>query len=97
MTYIRKFGRPDLFITFTCKPEWPEVKNEFNPDQKSYDRYDLVSRVFHLKLKKMIDLLTKKHTFGPTEAFFYSLEWQKEDYLMPTFYYGEQTKYSQIL
>ncbi|KAF0745191.1 ATP-dependent DNA helicase [Aphis craccivora] len=28
MTYVRKFGRPDLFITFTCNPEWPELKNE---------------------------------------------------------------------
>ncbi|XP_069963810.1 phosphatidylinositol phosphatase PTPRQ isoform X4 [Bactrocera oleae] len=27
MTYVRKFGRPDLFITFTCNPEWPEIKN----------------------------------------------------------------------
>ncbi|GBP56607.1 hypothetical protein EVAR_80371_1 [Eumeta japonica] len=26
MTYVRKFGRPDLFITFTCNPEWPEIK-----------------------------------------------------------------------
>ena len=41
MTYVRKFGRPDL-ITFTCNPEWPEIKNELLPDQKSYDRHDLV-------------------------------------------------------
>ena len=41
---------------------------------KSYDRHDLVSRVFHLKLKKLIDLLTKKHIFGPTQAFVYRVE-----------------------
>ncbi|GBP67504.1 hypothetical protein EVAR_49870_1 [Eumeta japonica] len=28
MTYVRKFGRPDLFITFTCNTEWPEIKNK---------------------------------------------------------------------
>ncbi|GBP93841.1 ATP-dependent DNA helicase PIF6 [Eumeta japonica] len=28
MTYVRKFGRPDLFITFTCNPEWPEIKRK---------------------------------------------------------------------
>ena len=77
MTYVRKFGRPDLFITFTCNPEWPEMKNELLPGQKSYNRHNLVSRVFHLKLKKMIDLLTKKHIFRPTQAFVYSIEWQK--------------------
>jgi hypothetical protein len=26
MTYVRKFGRSDLFITFTCNPKWPEIK-----------------------------------------------------------------------
>ncbi|CAB3235853.1 unnamed protein product [Arctia plantaginis] len=77
MTYVRKFGRPDLFITFTCNSEWPEIKIELLPDQNSYDRHDLVSRVFHLKLKKMIDLLTKKNIFGPSKAFVYSVEWQK--------------------
>ncbi|GFY01911.1 ATP-dependent DNA helicase [Trichonephila clavipes] len=23
MTYVRHFGRPDLFITFTCNSKWP--------------------------------------------------------------------------
>ncbi|UYV71164.1 hypothetical protein LAZ67_8001969 [Cordylochernes scorpioides] len=26
MAYVRKYGRPDLFITFTCNPEWPDIK-----------------------------------------------------------------------
>ena len=25
MTYVRNYGRPDLFITFTCNPLWPEI------------------------------------------------------------------------
>jgi hypothetical protein len=25
MGLIRKFGKPDLFITFTCNPFWPEI------------------------------------------------------------------------
>lgn len=25
LTYVRHFGRPDLFITFTCNPKWPEI------------------------------------------------------------------------
>ena len=30
MGLIRKFGKPDLFITFTCNPHWPEIcKLEF--------------------------------------------------------------------
>nr|XP_029709441.1 uncharacterized protein LOC115255455 [Aedes albopictus] len=26
MTYVRAYGRPDLFITFTCNPRWIEIK-----------------------------------------------------------------------
>jgi hypothetical protein len=44
MTYVRKFGRPDLFIAFTCNPEWPKIKNELFQDQKSFDRHDIISR-----------------------------------------------------
>nr|XP_026487949.1 uncharacterized protein LOC113394741 [Vanessa tameamea] len=46
MTYVRKFGRPDLFITFTCNSEWAEIKNELLPDQHSYHRHDLVLEYF---------------------------------------------------
>ncbi|GFR29131.1 ATP-dependent DNA helicase [Trichonephila clavata] len=28
MTYVRNYGRPDLFITFTCNPAWSEIANE---------------------------------------------------------------------
>jgi hypothetical protein len=54
MTYVCKSGRPDLFITFTYNPEWPEIKNELFQDQKSFDRHDIISRDFHLKLKKLV-------------------------------------------
>lgn len=27
MTYVQNFGRPDLFITFTCNPKWVEISN----------------------------------------------------------------------
>ncbi|QQP57640.1 ATP-dependent DNA helicase, partial [Caligus rogercresseyi] len=37
LTYVRKHGRPDLFITFTCNPNWEEITahllEEQSPDQ----------------------------------------------------------------
>lgn len=30
MTYVRNYGKPDLFITFTCNPHWPEIKQYLN-------------------------------------------------------------------
>ena len=27
MTYVRKYGVLDLFITMTCNSKWPEIQN----------------------------------------------------------------------
>ncbi|KIH55919.1 hypothetical protein ANCDUO_13913 [Ancylostoma duodenale] len=29
MLYVRTCGRPDLFLTFTCNPEWSEIRENF--------------------------------------------------------------------
>ncbi|GFV29950.1 ATP-dependent DNA helicase [Trichonephila clavipes] len=47
-TYVCNYGRPDLFITMTCNPAWPEITRELIPDQNSTDRHDLTARVFKL-------------------------------------------------
>lgn len=52
MTYVRHYGRPDLFITFTCNPKWEEITQNLFSGQKSHDRHDIIARVFHLKVKK---------------------------------------------
>ncbi|XP_065645364.1 uncharacterized protein LOC136075855 [Hydra vulgaris] len=41
---INKYGRPDLFITFTCNPKWREITENLYPDQTANDRPDLVIR-----------------------------------------------------
>ncbi|GBM14407.1 hypothetical protein AVEN_246575-1 [Araneus ventricosus] len=43
MTYVRSYRRPDLFITFTCYPAWPEIKEELSYGQTSTDRHDLLA------------------------------------------------------
>lgn len=45
MTYVRKYGRPDLFITFMCNPKWTEIEELLLPGQKSIDRHDIIARV----------------------------------------------------
>lgn len=77
MTYVRQYGRPDLFITFTCNPRWKDITDILLPAQKSHDRHDIIARVFHLKVKKMMALLTKGNLFGGMRCFIYSVEWQK--------------------
>ena len=77
MTYVRHYGRPDLFITFPCNPSWVELNQELLPYQASRDRHDLVARVVHLKLKKLMDLLTNGAVFGKVRCHVCSIEWQK--------------------
>lgn len=75
MALIRKFGKPDLFITMTCNPYWPEIcKLRF---QLGAERPDLCARVFNLKLKELVDDLTKKQIFGKVNSFLYVVEFQK--------------------
>uniref|UniRef100_UPI00358ED374 ATP-dependent DNA helicase PIF1-like n=1 Tax=Myxine glutinosa TaxID=7769 RepID=UPI00358ED374 len=77
MAIVRKFGKPDLFITFTCNPKWTEIQENIGQHQRAEGRPDLVARVFHLKLKELIDDITKKHVLGKVRAFLYVVEYQK--------------------
>jgi hypothetical protein len=40
MACIRVHGKPDLFITFTANPKWPEITNELLSGQEANDRPD---------------------------------------------------------
>ena len=77
MTYVRCHGRPDLFITFTCNPKWPEIGTQFMHGQKSQDRHDLLARVFRRKVVIIMELIVKGSIFGKTRCYMYTIEWQK--------------------
>ncbi|KAK4511760.1 uncharacterized protein ATC70_007304 [Mucor velutinosus] len=78
MNLVRRFGKPDLYITFTCNPAaWPEITRELLEQQISTDRPDLCARVFHLKLKLFIEDVVKKSVLGKVIAYVYSIEFQK--------------------
>ena len=42
MSIVRKYGKPDLFITFTCNPKWEEIYSALLFNQKATDRPDLI-------------------------------------------------------
>uniref|UniRef100_W5LW14 Helitron helicase-like domain-containing protein n=1 Tax=Lepisosteus oculatus TaxID=7918 RepID=W5LW14_LEPOC len=48
------YGRPDLFITFTCNHTWQEVQRELFPGQKAIHRHELITRVFQRKVVSLI-------------------------------------------
>ena len=33
MALVRKYGKPDIFLTMTCNPNWDEIKSELYPGQ----------------------------------------------------------------
>ena len=53
MSIVRKYGKPDLYITFTC-----------NLNQKTSDRAYLIVRVFRMKLRELLEVIMTKHVLG---------------------------------
>lgn len=63
MCLVRQYGKPDLFITFTCNPYWPEIQENLFPNQTYCDRPDLVVRVFNLKFRQFLGRYNQKQLF----------------------------------
>ena len=61
---IKKYGKPDLFITFTCNPKWRRITENLYPDQTANERPDLVIRVFKLKLNNLFNDIFKHGVLG---------------------------------
>ncbi|GFV52934.1 helitron_like_N domain-containing protein [Trichonephila clavipes] len=62
MTYVRAYGRPDFFVTFTCNPAWDEIKELLLTGQLPSDRHDVSARVFKQKLNSLTDFIVTHHT-----------------------------------
>ncbi|GBP17669.1 hypothetical protein EVAR_8661_1 [Eumeta japonica] len=56
ITYVRKHGRTELFITFTCNSSWVEIKEDLQYGQTANDRHDIVARVFRQKQIKFMEI-----------------------------------------
>jgi hypothetical protein len=71
MAIVRDLGHPTYFVTMACNPAWPEITRELPRDPRTgvvigtaTDHPDLLARVFHMKLKALINDLTKNEYFG---------------------------------
>src|SRR6185369_11605006 len=77
MAIVSHFGKPDLFVTFTCNPKWQEITRELLPHQTAADRPDLTARVFHMKLQELLKDLCERHCLGKVVTYVYTIEFQK--------------------
>ena len=77
MAIVRAHSKPDIFITMTCNPQWPEIRAELQPHHSPQDRTDIIARVFKLKLDALIHDLIENGVLGKTIAHMYVIEFQK--------------------
>lgn len=77
MAVVRAHGKPDLFLTVTCNPSWPEITRELKEKQCATDRPDLVARVFRLKCQEIMKDIRKNNVFGHCIADMSVIEFQK--------------------
>jgi hypothetical protein len=86
MAIARTFGKPDIFLTMTANPNWPEIQdqllwevppaqgeNHHRRRQKASDHPDIVARIFELKKNAMLKEI-KDGLFGRVVALFYTVE-----------------------
>ncbi|XP_044594830.1 uncharacterized protein LOC123272196 [Cotesia glomerata] len=77
MSMVRKFSKPDLFITMTCNPKWREITENLLPGQSASDRPDLTARVFDIKEDALVKTIGKEQLFGEVLAYNWVIEFQK--------------------
>ena len=77
LALVRRYGKPDFFITFTCNPYWPEIEECIEPGLSSEAYIDIAVRVFKLKLDELLEDLFKRHVLGKGVAHAYVIEFQK--------------------
>jgi len=93
LTYVRKYGCPDLFITFTCNPARPEIEYHLHHGQLSADRHDLIARVFKRKLSKMVMSSQSTYCSETPTAGCIPLTGKSVGFLMLTCWFGCSKRY----
>ncbi|XP_024976216.1 uncharacterized protein LOC112514116 [Cynara cardunculus var. scolymus] len=75
MSLCKWYGYPDLFLSMTCNPKWPEVRRFvkdtcLNPE----DSPDILCRLFKIKLDAFIRELKENELFGKIQAAWLALQ-----------------------
>ncbi|RAL48781.1 hypothetical protein DM860_001101 [Cuscuta australis] len=77
MALVQRFGKPDLFLTITCDPNWPEIKESLRYADEVQNRPDLIARILNGRIHELkIDLFQRK-IYGEVSAYTYVIEFQK--------------------
>ena len=77
MAIVAKYGKPDLFVTYTCNPKIKDIEENLRNGERAEDRPDLVSRVYHLHLAEILKDIKDRHILGVPVARIHVIEFQK--------------------
>ena len=77
MALIRKFGKPDLFLTMTCNPNWLEITDNLKHENGTVEKSFLEVKVFKLKALELVKDVVNEFIFGSVICWLYVIEFQK--------------------
>ncbi|XP_076058585.1 uncharacterized protein LOC143035603 [Oratosquilla oratoria] len=77
MAIVCKYGRPDLFITYTCNPKCREITENLQPHETAQNRPDLLARVFKQHVNELMIDIKDRHVLGVPIAAIHVIEFQK--------------------
>ncbi|KRH33055.2 hypothetical protein GLYMA_10G096000v4 [Glycine max] len=78
MAICGHLGFPDLFLTMTCNPTWPEIQCKVTQSNLTPNNCpDIITRVFKIKLNQLMNDLKHGNIFGNIIGYIYTIEWQK--------------------
>ncbi|RZC08377.1 hypothetical protein D0Y65_015214 [Glycine soja] len=78
MTICGHLGFPDLFLTMTCNPTWPEIQRKVAQSNLTPNNCpDIITRVFKIKLNQLMNDLKHGNIFGNIIGYIYTIEWKK--------------------
>ncbi|KAK2941267.1 putative ATP-dependent DNA helicase [Blattamonas nauphoetae] len=78
MSIVATTGKPDIFLTFTCNRNWPEITENLGADHlHPQDRPDLIARVFKAKMDDLLKVLHQGQPFGQIASYVLKVEFQK--------------------
>nr|GEU89855.1 hypothetical protein [Tanacetum cinerariifolium] len=78
MTLVQDAGKPNIFLTMTCNPNWPEIVEILYERQTAQDRPDLATRVFCTKLEYLKQQLFTNHILGVVSSHIYVIKFNKQ-------------------
>ena len=77
MAMVRKYGKPDLFLTFTCNPKWREIVENLQPGDNIQYRNDIIARTFRMKLNALLQDINVNNILGVPIGHTMVVEFQK--------------------